>query len=323
MLHLCRIVIVFFILAIVAGGSARADQAPSLPTSCDPRLQKGLQTCLAALHLDDAVRDRKLSVVLAEITDPDCPRLAYANPDHMMYAASLPKIAILLGAFERVSRGEMMLDSGTLDTLQRMIRRSSNEAATEMLNRVGPDFLLQVLQSPRYRLYDPAANGGLWVGKAYSHASAFRRDPLHNLSHGATAMQVARFYYMLETGQLVSPESSRIMKAILGSPEINHKFVKGLKTAHPDSEIYRKSGSWKEFHSDSALIEHEGHRYIAVALSRNPEGGKWLSDLIVAMDRLICQPELPPANGDASTASVAGAVSESTQPLPADSLSTE
>jgi beta-lactamase class A len=294
-----------------------------LPTSCDPRLQKRLEACLAALHLNEAVRDRKLSVVLADITDPDCPRLAYANPNHMMYAASLPKIAILLGAFERISRGEMMLDSRTLDTLQHMIRRSSNEAATEMLNRVGSDFLLQVLQSPRYRLYDPAANGGLWVGKAYSHASAFRRDPLHNLSHGATALQVARFYYMLETGQLVSPESSRIMKAILGSPEINHKFVKGLKTAHPDSEIYRKSGSWKEFHSDSALIEHEGHRYIAVALSHSPEGGKWLSDLIVSMDRLICRPDSPSATGQASTASIAGTAYDSTQPLQTDSVSAE
>jgi beta-lactamase class A len=46
-------------------------------------------------------------VVLVDITDHDCPRLAYANPNHMIYAASLPKIAMLLGAFERINRGEM------------------------------------------------------------------------------------------------------------------------------------------------------------------------------------------------------------------------
>jgi len=230
-------------------------------------------------------------VVLVDITDPDCPRLAYANPNHMMYAASLPKIAILLGAFERIGRGEMELDAPTLEKLKQMIRRSSNDAATEMLNRVGQDFLLEVLQSPRYRLYDPEADGGLWVGKEYSKSSARRRDPLHHLSHGATALQVARFYYLLETGQLVSPEHSRTMKAILGNPEINHKFVKGLKSLHPDSTIYRKSGTWQDFHCDSALIEHEGHRYIAVALSQSPDGGRWLSELIVAMDNLICRPE--------------------------------
>jgi beta-lactamase class A len=222
-----------------------------------------------------------------------------------MYAASLPKIAILLGAFERISRGEMVPDDHTMDTLKRMIRRSSNEAATEMLNRVGPDFILEVLQSPRYRLYDPAANGGLWVGKEYSKASVRRPDPLHHLSHGATALQVARFYYLLETGQLVSPEYSRTMKAILGDSEIQHKFVKGLKAEHPDSKIYRKSGTWQDFHSDSALIEREGHRYIAVALSHSPEGGRWLSKLIVALDHLICQPEAWTANASSSPSSSA------------------
>jgi beta-lactamase class A len=277
-------------LLVAAGPAGSAQHQPFLPESCDPRLQKGLENCIASLHLNEAVRTRNLSVALVDITDPDGPRLAFANPNHMMYAASLPKIAILLGAFERIGRGQMELDAPTLDTLRQMIRRSSNGAATEMLNRVGQDFILEVLQSPRYRLYDPQTNGGLWVGKEYSKSSALRRDPLHQLSHGATALQVARFYYLLETGQLVSPEHSRAMKAILGNPEINHKFVKGLKARHPDSTIYRKSGTWQDFHSDSALIEHEGHRYIAVALSQSPDGGRWLSELIVAMDNLIRGP---------------------------------
>jgi len=291
MSHFLMVFTAFFMLMTAAGPAGSAQPQPFLPESCDPRLQQGLENCIAALRLNEAVRTRNLSVVLVDITDPECPRLAYANPNHMMYAASLPKIAILLAAFERIDRGEMELDAPTLEKLKQMIRRSSNDAATEMLNRVGQDFLLEVLQSPRYRLYDPEADGGLWVGKEYSKSSARRRDPLHHLSHGATALQVARFYYLLETGQLVSPEHSRTMKAILGSPEINHKFVKGLKTLHPDSTIYRKSGTWQDFHCDSALIEHEGHRYIAVALSQSPDGGRWLSELIVAMDNLICRPE--------------------------------
>ena len=156
-----------------------------------------------------------------------------------------------------------------------------------MLNRVGKGYLADLLQSPQYRLYDPDRNGGLWVGKEYSKSGAWRRDPLHNLSHGATVLQVARFYYMLEKGQLVSPESSRQMKTILAHPAINHKFVKGLKTQHPDSRIYRKSGTWGPYHADSAIIEHDGRRYIAVALAKSPQGGRWLCDLIVAMDSLI------------------------------------
>ena len=297
MRYFWAVVTAFLMLLEATNLFAGAQSQPFLPESCDPALQKGLEDCITSLRLNEAVQDRNLSVVLVDITEPDCPRLAYVNPNHMIYAASLPKIAILLGAFERIGRGEMVLDAPTLEKLKQMIRRSSNDAATEMLNRVGQDFLMEVLQSPRYRLYDPDTNGGLWVGKEYSKSSARRRDPLHHLSHGATALQVARFYYLLETGQLVSPEHSRTMKEILGEPETHHKFVKGLKTLHPDSTIYRKSGTWQDFHSDSALIEHEGHRYIAVALSYNPEGGRWLSELIVAMDNLICRPGLMAPGG--------------------------
>jgi len=261
-----------------------------LGETCDPALQKGLLSYLNSLHLSRAAHRKNLSVVVVDITDPFAPRMAHVNPDEMMYAASLPKIAILLGAFDRISKGEMTLDEETLDKLKKMIRNSSNAAATEMLNRVGKDYVNELLQSPRYRLYDPQKNGGLWVGKEYGKSPAYQRDPLHHLSHGATAFQVARFYYLLETGQLVSPELSQLMKSILGNPAIEHKFVKGLKKLDPDSRIYRKSGTWKQYHSDSAIIEHNGRRYIAVALAKSPSGGEWLAELIVALDRLVCEP---------------------------------
>jgi len=283
-----RFIWLSIVLTLIVSGPVFAYRLPGdLSETCDPVLQKGLEKCLISLNLKKATNHKSLSIVLVDITDPASPRMAYINPNEMMYAASLPKIAILLGAFERISNGEMSLDPKTRETMARMIRNSSNRAASEILNRVGKAYLADLLQSPRYRLYDPKKNGGLWVGKEYSKAGAWKRDPLHNLSHGATALQVARFYFMLQTGRLVSPELSRQMKSILANPAIEHKFVKGLKSIHPDSRIYRKSGTWKQYHSDSAIIEHDGRRYIAVALAKNHRGGKWLSDLIVAMDDLI------------------------------------
>jgi beta-lactamase class A len=275
--------------------TARAG-APDLTESCDPSLQKGLESCLVSLNLDEAAKKKSLCVALVDITDPDAPRMAYVNPNEMMYAASLPKIAILLGAFQSVAEGRLQLDDRTLEELKLMIRHSSNRAATEMLNRVGKTYLADLLQSPRYRLYDTERNGGLWVGKEYAKAGAWRRDPLHNISHGATAYQVARFYFLLETGQLVSPKLSRQMKFILADPAIEHKFVRGLRQLHPHSRIYRKSGTWGVYHADSGIIEHDGRRYIAVALARSPQGERWLSELIVAMDRLICDLKAPGPN---------------------------
>jgi beta-lactamase class A len=284
----------FFSLLIFSLLASAQPQGPEWSESCDPRLQKALETRLNRLHLDRAARRKLLSIVLVDITDVSEPHMAYINPNEMMYAASLPKIAILLGAFEKVAAGEMSLDDETLEKLKLMIQRSSNSAASEMLNRVGIDYLAELLQSPRYRLYDPEKNGGIWVGKEYGKAPARRRDPLHNLSHGATALQVARFYYLLETGQLVSPDLSKLMKSILAETEIEHKFVKGLKAVQPDLSIYRKSGTWGPYHSDSAIIEHHGRRYIAVALAKSQQGEQWLQNLIVALDSIICPVEVHP-----------------------------
>jgi len=256
----------------------------------DPVLQQRLERRVTELGLAEAARNGKLEIALVDITDIDNPRLAAINGNEMVYAASLPKIAILFGAFVKVERGEMALTDENRALLTKMIRYSSNRAATEMLNRVGKAYLAAVLQDPRYRLYCEALNGGLWVGKEYGRGVAWKRDPLHHLSHGATAIQTARLYYLLESGQLLRPDLAAEMKTILGNPGIEHKFVKGLKKAAPGAVIYRKSGSWRHYHADSAIVEHDGRRYIAVALAQDPNGGQWLSRLIVAMDELIRQP---------------------------------
>jgi len=274
------------LLAIVVG-TWEYDEYPALRTRTDATLQDQLEGTLRQLGLGDAVREGHLAVALVDITKPRRPRLAAVNGDRMMYAASLPKIAILLGAFEQAAAGELVLDRETRNALTRMIRHSSNRDASAMMRRVGPENIARTLQSGRYRFYDPEFNGGLWVGKPYSKAPVWRRDPLHNLSHGATAIQVARFYYLLETGRLVSPEYSREMKAMLGNPAINHKFVRGLAGEAPSAEIYRKSGTWRQWHADSALVQHGRHRYIVVGLAKHPKGGAWLERLIAPLDALV------------------------------------
>jgi beta-lactamase class A len=276
----------------VAGSSAVASSdgaMPRLANSRDNQLQQGLEQALARLGLERATRHGKLAVALVDITDEQHPRMASINGRDMMYAASLPKIAILLGAFARIERGDMQLDADTRSTLVQMIRFSNNRAATKMLNRVGKQYLIELLQSPRYALYDKQHDGGLWVGKEYGKSAAFQRDPLHHLSHGANVFQVARFYYLLETGQLVSAALTKEMKAILGNPGINHKFVRGLKSVRPGAEVFRKSGSWRTWHADSAIVEHDGRRYIAVALANDSHGSRWLENIIVAMDDLVMQ----------------------------------
>jgi beta-lactamase class A len=261
--------------------------AASLRESYDPALQAAVERKLDRLGLTAAVKRRDLCLALVDISKPDDPRVAAINGDHMMYAASLPKIGILLGAFVEIERGNLQLDESTTGSLTRMIRKSSNADATLMLNRVGKTRVNQILKSDRFRLYDPLVNGGLWVGKEYATGTAFQRDPLHNISHGATALQTARFYYMLETGQLTNPRLTRVMKEMLSKPGIKHKFVKGL-AGRDGVRIYRKSGTWRDFHADSAIVEAPGgYRYIIAALAKDRRGGTWLEQIASAMHPMV------------------------------------
>jgi len=275
--------IVFASFPVLADGDG---DGVTLRESRDPRLQRQLVAALDELMLSGPAKQRRLAVALVDITEVDDPRVASVNGDTMLYAASLPKIAILLGAFVEVERGAMRLDGSTRRSLTDMIRVSSNREATRMLNRVGKKNLIRILRSDRFRLYDPAVNGGLWVGKEYGKSGAYRRDPLHNLSHGATPLQTARFYYMLETGQLVSPRLNREMKKMLGNPGIKHKFVKGLADQR-GVKIYRKSGSWSHWHADSALVEAGRHKYILVALAKDSQGGRWMEWIARAAHRIV------------------------------------
>lgn len=285
------------VLSALLSAPALADPGfPRLRDAQDSLLQQGLETAVERLGLKRAVSRKALAVALVDITDPTRPRYAALNGEHMMYAASLPKIAILLGAFARIAEGSLANDADTRTTLIRMIRNSSNQAASRMLALVGMPYLAKVLQSDRYRLYDPQRNGGLWVGRPYGNGPAWKRDPLHNVSHGANALQVARFYYLLETGRLVSRNASQQMKNILAEPAIKHKFVKGLAQSHPGARIYRKSGTWRSWHSDSAIVERDQRRYIAVALADSPQGGEWLTHIISELDQVVFGVPAPPAH---------------------------
>ena len=285
------------LLGLCLAGCAEAEQPryPDLWDSTDPELQTALEQMLAGMHPDfmKAVNRQKLAVAVVDVTRLQEPRVASVNGDLMLYAASLPKIAIVLGAFVEAERGDLELNSEVMEELNQMIRKSSNKAATSVLNRVGIEDLAAILQSPQLRLYDPEHNGGLWVGRPYSKGPAWKRDPLHSLSHGASAMQAARLYYLIITEQAVTAEHHQMIGEIFSNPAIQHKFVKGMRDK-PDAEVFRKSGTWRQFHSDSGIVTRPDMEYIVVALADHEGGGEGLVELIVAIDNLMLEQHASP-----------------------------
>lgn len=107
-------------------------------------------------------------------------------------------------------------------------------------------------------------------------------------------MQVARFYYLLATSRLVSPQRSKEMLDILVDPAIKHKFVAALQKSAPDAKIYRKSGTWKIWHADSALVWGPvWRRYILVAIVEAEGGEQILRQLVPAIEATLQQIQQP------------------------------
>lgn len=276
---------VFFTLLSCSGVAAAAEPVCDLSQAQDPELQRKLNSLIEKQRLSEETGRGQLALTLLILSDPDHPRLAQVNGNKMMYAASLPKIIILLGAAVAIDEGRLKLDVETRQDIHRMIRRSCNDCSNRMIDRVGEEALTNIVQSPRFRFYD-SKNGGLWLGKAFGPTLAWKRDPLHNLSHGATTFQTARFYCGVERGTLVSPAQSQLMMDALVKPGINHKFVKGLKP-YNDIEILRKSGTWTTWHADSALVRKGDVAYVIVGLAHSPFGGRWLERLAGPLHQLV------------------------------------
>jgi beta-lactamase class A len=235
------------------------------------------------------IAGKKMAVGLIDLRDPGNVRYAGVNSNHMMYAASLPKIAVLLSTMEAVEQGKLKETPALKKDMRLMISKSDNAASTRLIDRVGFDRIEAVMTDPKYSFYDKRTGGGLWVGKRYGKGGNTHREPLKNLSHAATAAQVCRFYYLLAHGKLVNEMRSMQMLRILENPELHHKFVNTLSLIAPNARLFRKSGTWKTYHSDSILVwgEEDDRKYILVALVDDPNGEDIIRNLVKPVERVL------------------------------------
>ncbi|EAQ40323.2 hypothetical protein MED134_06199 [Dokdonia sp. MED134] len=233
------------------------------------------------------VKSNRMSIGVVDMSNLENIEYAGINDEFMMYAASLPKIAILLAAMDAIENGELQDSREIRKDMRLMISKSNNAASTRMIDRVGYDKIEQVLRSDQLKLYDEEVGGGLWVGKRYAAGGKRNPDPMKGLSHAATARQVCSFYYQLAMGNLVSTEKSEEMLDIMKDPALHHKFVNTLDKIAPKADIYRKSGSWKNWHSDSVLVWGPERKYILVALIEDAQGEQIVRDLVIPLEKAM------------------------------------
>lgn len=210
-------------------------------------------------------------------------RLALVRPDAIDYAASVPKIGILLAWFHEHPEAANSLDAATRSEFGRMIKESNNEVAAKISQQIGLNRIQQILEAQGF--YDAARGGGIWVGKHYGQGTERYTDPVGGHSHAATVRQLLRFYLRLEQGKLVSPAASKAMREIFAAPEIAHredKFVQGL--AGRGVEVLRKAGWWETWAHDTAIVVGPDRHYVIVALTHHAKGDAYLVEFAAAVD---------------------------------------
>lgn len=253
---------------------------------------KGLETDLGnrlrkVKKWNQLITQHRMAIGLVDLSDANQPSFACINCDDMMYAASLPKIAILLASMEAFEDGTLVPNKEINKDLRLMISKSDNMASTRMIDRLTFEKIEEVLRKPEYELYDENLGGGLWVGKRYASRGKRYPEPLKGLSHAATVRQICRFYYLMYNGELVNPERSRQMMEIMRDPALKHKFVNTLSVIAPQAKLYRKSGTWRTYHSDSVLVLGPKRKFILTALVDDPSGEAIMRRLAKEIDVVL------------------------------------
>jgi len=300
------------LLARSAGAGVSGVFPPDPLGPADLELAQKLESIAEDLGIAKLATAGRASLILVDLPFPDSvaaydrtpsgeplPVHAAIAADTTLEAASISKLAILTAAYDAAATGELAITPDVRSQLDRMIRSSSNEAANRLIKILGFERIASALDNPRIALH--GAQGGLWVGKDFTgpQASLWKAEPHSGQAHAASARSVARFYALLDRGELVSQEASAAMREILSVTTRNNKFVAGLGakgTAEdqpvtvPGYRIYHKSGSYGRAQGDSALIEADGRRYILVCILDDQAGGEAkLRKLAARVDKMMAQ----------------------------------
>lgn len=282
-------------LALAAGEAFAQSMPPAFATltldydtPADPSLQTTLEGIDTRLRAQHGIAAENTS---AGVLDLQTGRLALIRPDRIDYAASVPKIGILLAWFDAHPDAATSLDLQTRHELGLMIKASDNAMASKFSQALGLQQIQRVLDAQGF--YDAKRGGGLWMGKHYGRGGERIVDPVGGHSHAATVRQLVRFYLRLEQGKLVSPAAARRMREIFASPDIPHrddKFVKGL--AGRGVILLRKAGWWETWFHDTAIVTGPNRHYIIVAMTRHPKGDDYLAAFAAAVDDAVMRPRV-------------------------------
>lgn len=209
--------------------------------------------------------------------------------DEPVRTASTIKLPIMAGAFAAVEQGKVkwtdtvelreqdkVSGSGVLhefsggqrfplrDLMHLMIVVSDNTATNLVLDRITADFVnaqMDTLGLARTRALRKVMGGG--DGTPQGHSREGLREEYRRFGLGvSTPHEMVQLVEKIARGEVVSPEASREMIAILD----RQQFKDGIGRRLPDAQVASKSGSLDRLRSDVGLVRSLGGR-IAIAIT--------------------------------------------------------
>ena len=219
-------------------------------------------------------------------------KLVAINEDAPRQAASMIKPFIAQAYFFQVknSHGRIPYTQDIRDTMERSIRRSSNQATNEMIDLVsrnqsqrGPQDVESILKTNAPAIFQQTRI----VEKIPTNGKTFRNR--------ASANDYTRFLISLWQDRL---PYSQELRGLMGLP--NHdRICQGVESMPPSVRVYDKTGSTSQLCGDMGIIEAQslsGRRvpYIFVGIIERPTSaanyGTWItrrSNAIRAVSNLV------------------------------------
>jgi beta-lactamase class A len=230
--------------------------------------------------------------------------------DSSFHAASTMKIPVMIEVLRRAQQGAFALDQGILlinqfrsiadgspfsldakedgdttlykrigervpvrELLRLMIVRSSNFATNQLIELVGAKNVTA---------------GAIGLGAVHTRVlrgvedqKAFDAGMINTI----TAGDLATLLVAIENGQVLSPQSSALMRDILLAQEFNEKIPAGLP---PGTRVAHKTGEITAVSHDAAIVYPAGRKpYVLVVLTRGLRDGKQSAALIADISRLV------------------------------------
>ena len=205
------------------------------------------------------------------------------HPDDLFPSASLVKVPVIIGVFQRIHDGELSLGetlvlrrhnrvggSGSLkwspdgskftvrELLQHMISESDNTATNMLIERVGMGFLQQEF----------SRIGLLYTG-IYPDGMSLKGGRVAHENY-TTAREMAMMFEKIYRGEMIGPTESAVMLEILRYPKaVASRLQKGLPRRWA---IAHKTGLLRQACHDSAIIfSPEGDYLVTVLTGQNPD----------------------------------------------------